>query len=333
MMKPKQTMTSTQGVPRGHPLPVGRFAPTPSGHIHLGNAFSSLIAWASVRSRHGKMILRIEDIDPRAQDRRVADDLMRDYEWLGLDWDEGPYHQSDRLDIYRHAVDALTDQGLTYPCFCTRSELHSTTAPHASDGTFVYQGTCRHLSVEQVREKSTRRHPATRLKVPEAGSPEGRITIHDRVYGDHTEDLATDCGDFLIRRSDGVFAYQLVVVVDDGLMGVNEVVRGRDLLPSSARQTYLARLLGLPEPAYAHVPLLVAPDGRRLSKRDRDTDIATLREAGASPQKIVGRLAGLIGLAERGEPVTAEEFANRFSWDAVRSHKRDVVVTENFFLE
>lgn len=333
MMKPKQTITSAQGTPQEHPLPVGRFAPTPSGRIHLGNAFSSLIAWASVRSRHGKMILRIEDIDPRAQDRRVADDLMRDYEWLGLNWDEGPYYQSDRLDIYRHAVDALTDRGLTYPCFCTRSELHSATAPHASDGTFVYQGTCRHLSAEQVREKSMRRRPATRLKVPEAGSDEGRITIHDRVYGDYREDLATDCGDFLIRRSDGVFAYQLVVVVDDGLMGVNEVVRGRDLLPSSARQTYLTRLLGLPEPAYAHVPLLVAPDGRRLSKRDRDTDIAALREDGVGPQMIIGRLASLIGLAEKGEPVTAEEFANRFSWDAVREHKHDVVVTENFFLE
>jgi glutamyl-tRNA synthetase len=184
-----------------------------------------------------------------------------------------------------------------------------------------------------VREKSKHRHPATRLKVPDAGSAEGQVTIHDRVYGDYHEDLATGCGDFLIRRSDGVFAYQLVVVVDDGLMGVNEVVRGRDLLPSSARQTYLARLLHLPEPSYAHVPLLVAPDGRRLSKRDRDTDISSLREAGISAEAIVGRLANLIGLAEKGEAISVEEFANRFTWDAVRHHKRDVVVTENFFLE
>ncbi len=279
------------------------------------------------------MVLRIEDIDPRAQNRRVADDLMRDYEWLGLDWDEGPYFQSDRLDVYERAVDSLTARGLTYPCFCTRSELHSATAPHASDGTFVYQGTCRNLTEEQVREKSKLRHPATRLRVPDTGSADGQITIHDRVYGDYHENLATDCGDFLIRRSDGVFAYQLVVVVDDGLMGVNEVVRGRDLLPSSARQSYLGRLLGLPQLSYAHVPLLVAPDGRRLSKRDRDTDIASLREAGVSSKAIVGRLANLIGLAEHGEPISAEEFASRFSWDAVRHHKHDVVVTENFFLE
>ncbi|RRF89006.1 MAG: tRNA glutamyl-Q(34) synthetase GluQRS [Coriobacteriaceae bacterium] len=333
MMTQRQTTGCIQGTHVAHTLPVGRFAPTPSGHIHLGNAFSSLIAWASVRSQHGRMVLRIEDIDPRAQDRRVADDLMRDYEWLGLDWDEGPYFQSDRLDIYEQAVDSLTARGLTYPCFCTRSELHSATAPHASDGTFVYQGTCRHLTADQVREKSKHRHPATRLKVPDAGSAEGQVTIRDRVYGDYHEDLATDCGDFLIRRSDGVFAYQLVVVVDDGLMGVNEVVRGRDLLPSSARQTYLARLLHLPEPSCAHVPLLVAPDGRRLSKRDRDTDISSLREAGISAEAIVGRLANLIGLAERGEAISAEEFANRFTWDAVRHHKRDVVVTENFFLE
>lgn len=312
---------------------VGRFAPTPSGKIHLGNVFSALMAWASVRSAGGKIILRIEDLDPRAQDQRVADDLMRDYEWLGLSWDEGPYYQSRRTDAYQEALETLGDRGLTYPCFCSRAELHAASAPHAADGTFVYQGTCRGLTPEQIAEMSKRRNPAIRLMVPDESSPLARITVVDRVYGTYSENLARDCGDFLIRRSDGVFAYQLAVVVDDGLMGVTEVVRGRDLLPSAARQTYLGGLLGFDRHEYSHVPLLMGPDGHRLSKRNLDTDVASLRDDGMDAKTIIGRLAEAVGIAEPGESLTADEFARRFSWEDIRTHKSDVVVDDSFFLK
>ena len=315
----------------------GRFAPTPSGRIHLGNVFSALMAWLSVRSTGGTLVLRIEDLDPRAQRREVAELLMRDLEWLGLTWDEGPYFQSERTAIYRAAVDKLASQGLTYPCFCTRAELHAASAPHASDGTYLYQGTCRNLSAEEIARRAAVRPPATRLKVPPASDPAGTITWTDLAFGPQTEVLAQECGDFLVRRSDGVFAYQLAVVVDDCLMGVNQVVRGSDLLGSSARQTYLARLLGYEPPTFGHVPLLVAPDGRRLSKRDRDLDLGGLREAGLSPSGIIGALASTAGLVPAGTVATPEELIPAFGWqelaDRIASKGEDIVVTDGFLAE
>lgn len=308
----------------------GRFAPTPSGRMHLGNVFSALMAWLSVRATGGSLVLRIEDLDPRAQNREVADALMRDLEWLGLTWDEGPYWQSGRGDLYAEALNALASRGLTYPCFCTRSELHAATAPHASDGTYVYAGTCRGLSDEEVARRSAVRPPATRLRVPDADNPAGTITFCDLAYGPQREVLAQECGDFLVRRSDGVIAYQLAVVVDDALMGVTEVVRGRDLLGSSARQIYLARLLGYPEPIYGHVPLLVAPDGRRLSKREHDLDLGALRARGVSAEKIVGALAAAAGLADPGCEATADELVSSFSWDTLVTHREDIVVGPGF---
>ena len=319
----KTTPKGAAGAP-GHERPVvGRFAPTPSGRMHLGNAFSCLMAWLSVRSAGGRMVMRIEDLDPRAQDRERARLLMDDLLWLGLDWDEGPYYQSERGELYREAIAGLEARGLTYPCFCTRSELHAATAPHASDGTYVYQGTCRGLSPEQVAERALRRSPATRVRVPfgEAGT----IRVDDLAYGLIEEELARDCGDFLLRRSDGVVAYQLAVVVDDGEMGVTQVVRGRDLLGSAARQSWLARELGYEPPAFGHVPLLVAPDGRRLSKRDRDLDLGVIRERGVKAEDVVGALAAAVGLAERGESVSPEALVGRFSWEVLRQHTDDVV--------
>ncbi len=309
---------------------VGRFAPSPSGRMHLGNVYAALVAWLSARSQGGRMVLRIEDLDERCRRGRWDGQLISDLRWLGLDWDEGPIYQSDRIDLYEHALSRLADAGLVYPCFCTRAELHAASAPHASDGTprypgtcrnlsaaeasrraeerslvypcFCtraelhaasaphasdgtprYPGTCRNLSAAEASRRAEERSPAMRLAVPDAADPRGSIDFEDRTYGTQREVLAEECGDFLVRRSDGVFAYQLVVVVDDAEMGVTEVVRGRDLLGSSARQMYLQDLLGYPHPSYAHVPLLVAPDGRRLSKRDRDCDMHELKARYGEP--------------------------------------------------
>lgn len=313
-----------------HPAVTGRFAPTPSGRMHLGNAFSALMAWLSARAAGGRMVLRIEDLDPRAQNPEAAQLIMDDLAWLGLDWDEGPWYQSQRDETYAAAIDRLEAAGLTYPCFCTRAELHAATAPHASDGTYVYPGTCRGLTVQQIAERSRLRRPATRLRVPEADDPAGTIAFDDLALGHHEEVLARECGDFLVRRSDGVVAYQLAVVVDDALMGVTQVVRGADLLGSVARQTYLQRLLGYPTPTYGHVPLLVAPDGRRLSKREHDLDLGAIRAHEAGPERLLGILASCVGLAEKGESLSASQLATRFSWEALRVHAGNVVVDGDF---
>ena len=209
------------------PTPVvGRFAPSPSGRMHLGNVFSCLCAWLSARSQGGSIVLRIEDLDDRCKRPELAAQLIDDLTWLGLEWDEGPYYQHDRLDLYEDALRQLQDAGLTYPCFCTRAELHAASAPHASDGTPIYRGACRGLSADEITRRSALRAPATRLRVPTVDDlASDVIEFVDRTYGAQCEALATECGDFLVRRSDGVFAYQLAVVVDDAAMGVTEIVR------------------------------------------------------------------------------------------------------------
>ena len=298
--------------------------------MHLGNVFSALVAWLSARAAGGSMVLRIEDLDPRAQHPGVAQTLIEDLAWLGLTWDEGPYWQSERADVYAEALARLDAAGLLYPCFCTRADLRAASAPHASDGALVYPGTCRGLSAEEVARRSAVRPPSVRLRVPDADDPAGTIEFVDLAYGPHRENLARDCGDFLVRRSDGVVAYQLAVVVDDALMGVTQVVRGHDLLPSCARQTYVARLLGWEPPRYGHVPLLVAPDGRRLAKRDQDLDLGALRERGVSAERIVGTLAAAAGLADAGCEARPEELVAAFSWDNIAAHRDDIVVDEVF---
>lgn len=325
------TIASKQplGIPPMDPRrPKGRFAPTPSGRMHLGNIYSSLVAWLSVRSSGGSMLLRIEDLDPRTQSGPWTDLLIGDLAWLGLDWDEGPFYQSDDPERYERALERLEALGLIYPCFCTRAELHASTAPHASDGTPIYQGTCRNLTPDEIRERSLRRPPASRLRVPETGDPNGSIGFRDRVFGPYRETLARECGDFLVRRSDGVFAYQLAVVVDDAMQGINEVVRGCDLLSSTPRQIYLQRLLGYDTPSYAHVPLLVAPDGRRLSKRDRDLDMEGLRERFGTPERLIGWLAFQTGLAPDDTPRSASDLVETFSWDSVSSHHGSIEISE-----
>ncbi len=310
---------------------VGRFAPSPSGRLHLGNLACSLLAWLSAKHRGGKIVLRIEDLDAERCPRKYADLLEKDLRWLGLVWDEGgsqggshrPYYQSECSGIYQESYDRLDAQGLVYPCFCSRARLHAASAPHASDGNVIYPGTCRGLTPEQIAEKRKIKAPAYRLKVPDE-----EICFVDGCMGEHRENLLRNCGDFYLRRADGVFAYQLAVVVDDARMGVTEVVRGSDLLSSTARQLYLYRLLGLPAPKFAHCPLLLAPDGRRLSKRDGDQSLENLR-ARYTAEEIIGRLAYVYGLQPEPAPRTPESLIRDFSWKKVP--KQDICLPEHLF--
>ena len=289
---------------------VGRFAPSPSGRMHLGNVFSAMLAWLSVRAAGGELVLRIEDLDPDRCRPEYAEQLKDDLLWLGLDWDREQTPQSRRSPAYAEAFDRLASAGLVYPCYCSRADLHAADAPHAADGRVLYAGTCRNLTDAQRALKTKR--PAWRLLVPDKS-----YGFRDGLQGDFSENLAQDCGDFIIRRADGVYAYQLAVVVDDADGGVTEVVRGRDLLESTPRQLYLYELLGKKSPAFYHVPLLLAPDGRRLSKRERDLDLGALRST-TGPEEILGFLAGSCGLIAPGQAASARELADGFSWDRVR---------------
>ena len=289
---------------------MGRFAPTPSGRMHLGNVFAALIAWASVRSRGGEMVLRMEDLDTQRTSLEYASQLRGDLAWLGLDYDRETPPQSQRSEVYDRYFERLRELGLLYPCYCTRSQLHSVNAPHLSDGTYVYPGTCRDLS-EEMRA-AMNRPPAWRVRVPDR-----QWEFCDLVQGEYRLNLATDCGDMVVRRADGVYVYQLAVTVDDGEAGVTEVVRGMDLLSSAPRQMYLQELFGFPHPAYGHVPMLLAPDGRRLSKRDRDLDLGQLQKW-VSAQEVIGTLAYSAGLIEQNTAISAKELAAEFDWKMLK---------------
>ena len=301
----------------------GRFAPTPSGFIHLGNAFCTLLAWLNAKSQGGSIVLRIEDLDPVRCSRDKADRLAKDLEWLGLYWDEGAYmegsgdsyFQSERSEIYATYFEKLYAQGDIYPCFCSRNELHAANAPHLSDGRFIYAGTCYGLSPEERLRKAQERRPAYRLHVPNQ-----LVEFEDLLYGQQGFNLATENGDFIVRRSDGVYAYQLAVSIDDALMGITEVVRGWDLLGSTPLQIYLHRLLGFEPPQYMHIPLLVASDGRRLAKRDQDLDLELIRKDYGSSEPLIGYLAYLAGQLERPEPITAQELLKLYNPAKIPRH-------------
>ena len=311
--------------------PVGRFAPSPSGRIHLGNILCSLIAWLSIRQQGGRMVLRIEDLDTARCPRKYSRQMIEDLRWLGLHWDEGPdarepdapYYQSERTALYEAALETLKEKGLVYPCFCTRAELHAASAPHREDGQTVYAGTCRNLTAEQIVEKTQIRSPALRLRVPEE-----TWSVCDGHMGSYAENLASDCGDFLLRRSDGMFAYQLAVVVDDAAMGITEVVRGADLLSSTPRQLYLYDLLGLPAPRFFHVPLLLTSDGRRLSKRNADAGLDDLARRFTAPE-ILGRLAYAAGFNPSADPKTARQLLADFDWEKLPH--ADIRIPEGLF--
>lgn len=293
-------------------MAVGRFAPTPSGRMHLGNVFSFLMAWLGAKAEGGRILLRMEDLDTLRCTEDFASLIRSDLEWLGLEWDEETPRQSSRGEAYMAALEKLGAQDLIFRCWCTRGELNLINAPHASDGHPIYPGTCRRLGAPRPGKA------AWRLKVPDE-----EISFVDGVYGPYRENLARECGDFVLRRADGIFVYQLAVTVDDGEAGVDQVVRGRDLISSAPRQLYLQRLLGYPHPKYYHLPMLVGPDGEKLSKRDRALDMGALRQR-YTPEALIGRLAFAAGLTDRDEALSARELTEYFSWEKLR--KEDIKI-------
>ncbi len=301
----------------GHPrAPVGRFAPSPTGRLHLGNARTALVSWASVRAGGGRYVMRVEDLDRQRSRPELERRQLEDLRWLGLDWDEGPdvggpngpYRQSERGDFYAAAAARLD----TYPCTCTRRELReAASAPHG--GQAPYPGTCRDGPTHPERPA------ALRWRVAE-GPP---LSFDDLVLGTRSQDVAAEIGDIALRRADrgqgADWAYQLAVVVDDHAMGITEIVRGADLWDSSPRQIALGRALGLPEPRYAHIPLVLGPDGDKLNKRHGAPDLSTLREAGVDPRLVVAALARSLGLLETGvDRIYARELVPGFSLSALR---------------
>lgn len=297
----------------------GRFAPSPTGLMHLGNLWVALLSWLSCKAKQGEWVLRIEDLDKQRSKAEFAEQLQDDLKWLGLIWDEGPFYQSKRQEFYQKALDNLTNQNKLYPCFCTRAELQQVaSAPHFGQIHSLYSGKCRQLSLpEQLKLTANGQQHSLRLKVPNQ-----TIVFQDEIFGEVKQNLAEEVGDFIVQRSDGMIAYQLAVVVDDGLQGLTEVVRGSDLLDSTARQILLYNSLDLAMPQFIHVPLLFGEDGHRLSKRHGDLSLWALRKAGLQAEKIIGYLAMLAGLIDRFEAVRACDLLEGFTFSKVGQEKR-----------
>lgn len=372
----------------------GRFAPSPTGRMHLGNVFCALLSWLSAKSQGGEWVLRIEDLDPQRSREEYALQLMDDLQWLGLPWDGEPVWQSQRGQIYEEYLRRLTEMGLTYPCHCTRADIMATQAPHETDGRVVYKGTCRPKTTDSTEDysfsrlsgssslsslsrisslsstsstsrisgiSSTSRDagsvPATThspLAAPPATTrlivPSCTIPFTDGHYGPHPLNLAEHCGDYIVRRKDGAWAYQLAVVVDDALMGVTEIVRGRDLLLSSPQQIHLRELLFFERKTdsltahhspltahrspltvnFFHHPLLCNAEGQRLCKRDKSMDLGYLRDKGTTSQEIIGLLAHLAGLTDTPVPITPAELLPLFSWDKVPTE--DIILDKQIML-
>ena len=287
----------------------GRFAPSPTGELHLGNARTALLAWLWSRSTGAEHLLRIEDIDTPRVRPGMAEQQMEELRWLGLDWDGEPVFQSRRTALYEQALRRL--EGHVYECFCSRAEIAAVaSAPHGDEGP-RYPGTCAALTADERAQRRKLRPPSLRLRVPP-----GPLGFRDAILGPQTFDTRELVGDFVLRRADGVFAYQLAVVVDDAAMGITKVLRGADLLPSTARQILLHRLLGGREPEFAHAPLVLGPSGERLSKRDKALSLSALRAGGSDPRRIVALLARLCGLAAP-DRCSARELLDDFSLSKV----------------
>lgn len=293
----------------------GRFAPSPSGYMHMGNLLSMLLAWLDARHLNGEIIFRMEDLDPSRSRDEYALAMANDLRWLGLDWDDGypdpDYCQSRRTAFYEEAFEALKAKDLIYPCYCSRAERLAASAPHPGEQHRDPGCRCAHFSPAQRRAMELQgRKPAWKIRVPDRN-----ITVSDEHYGPLEQNLARDVGDFILRRSDGVYAYQLAVTLDDALMGVNRVVRGRDLLESSPRQAWLMELWGAPVPDYAHGPLLLF-DRRKMSKRLGDLSTRELRNH-HRPEDLVGEMAFLLGLTDRREAISVRELLPLFDWKKI----------------
>lgn len=305
-----------------HHIVKGRFAPSPTGYMHLGNAWSFLVCWLAARKKNGRLVLRIEDIDPDRSKPEFVDGIIEDLHWLGLDWDEGadiggeyePYTQSESTSLYERVIDALQKDGLVYPCFCTRKELRSlASAPHMSDYGSAYPELCLHLSDKERKEReATGRRSAMRLHCEK-----DEIGFTDVLHGDCCMSWNECGGDFPLRRSDGVFAYQLAVVVDDIRQGITQIVRGEDILHCTPRQVYLYELFGCTSPEYIHLPLVVDHEGERLAKRHGHFELRKMREAGISAEAVVGYLAYLGGITPTCKKMSARELLDTFSIDVI----------------
>lgn len=281
---------------------VGRFAPTPSGKLHIGNAFSFLIAYLVVKQQGGFMRMRVEDIDTVRCKASFIDTLFRDFEWLGFDWEGPVVFQSKRTEAYKDAFHELLAKNLVYPCFCSRADLHAASAPHQGEE-IIYPGTCRNLSPDEQRKRFEVKDASYRIKVSSS-----LFSFEDLFQGYGEFNLATMSGDFVVRRSDGVFAYQLAVAVDDAYMGVNSVVRGVDLLTSAPRQRYIQDCLGLPTVTYGHVPLILDEQGRRLAKRSGDISLEYFRtKRGLTSKNFWGKLAYSCGIVSDNQPYSLDE--------------------------
>ncbi|MGZ6072064.1 MAG: tRNA glutamyl-Q(34) synthetase GluQRS [Myxococcaceae bacterium] len=289
----------------------GRFAPSPTGRLHLGNAWAAVLGWLWARAEGGEFLLRIEDLDTARSRPELTDALLADLDWLGLSFDGPPTFQSRRLELYRASFEKLRATGRVYPCHCTRSEIaRAVAAPHGpADEGPRYPGTCLGLSANESAERARSRPPAWRFR-----PREGPTEFRDRVHGAFVQDVAAEVGDFVVLRNDGVPSYQLAVVVDDAATGITHVLRGDDLLASTPRQIQLCEALGLPVPAYAHVPLLLGPDGKRLAKRAGTPSLGELRDRAVPRERLIGLLAGWAGLADGG-PVSVEELVPGFTLD------------------
>ena len=311
----------------------GRFAPSPSGRMHLGNVYSALLSYLSAHKKGGEWILRVEDLDRQRCKKEYSAQLLDDLLWLGLKWDNfspaqgglaPEFYQSNRDSFYIKAFDSLCEQGLVYDCFCNRADLLASSAPHPTDGHFIYSGKCRNLSENEKsilwkKLASENRAPAKRIRLENR-----EVSFVDGHFGFQSCNLERDFGDFIIRRGDDNFAYQLAVVVDDALMGVTEIVRGRDLLTSTPCQIFIYEKLGFKAPEFYHLPLLLSTDGRRLSKRDRDIDMGFLRQ-NFSREEILGKILFLSGCLEKEEKISIDDAVEAFDWKKVK--------TEDIFAE
>lgn len=297
----------------------GRLAPTPSGIMHVGNAFCYLLAWLSARSRGGRVVLRIEDADTLRMRPDAVEQTFSDLGWLGLDWDEGPapderggeYFQSCRTAVYDRFFEQLREKGEVYPCFCSRRDLQLAAAPHAEDRSPVYPGTCRDLSPERAEELSRLRPPAWRLRLSDVS-----VGFTDRLAGEVRSEVLREYGDFPVRRSDGVYCYQFTTALDDALMGVTEVVRSRDLISSAPWQVYVQRRFSLESPEYVHIPMLLDHEGRRMAKRDHALSLREIRRHYTAGE-VLGRLGYLAGLRPDTEPCALERLLGEFDWSAL----------------